>query len=125
MRLEPGGSLAPYNLVIAYCKKVGAGLRSIQEYVNENIGYLKNHHPFLQPLFEPRSPLVLRRYFVLNLLATSLLATPAFAQKPPRYAYTSFDVPGGTLPQPHVAATTRARSWATSTMPSAGSTATS
>ena len=40
-----------------------------------------------------------RRHFVLNLLAAAVLASPAYAGKPPQYKFTSFDVPGGTYTQ--------------------------
>jgi uncharacterized membrane protein len=46
--------------------------------------------------FSTRTLSMLRRDFVLNLLVASVLTSPALAQKPPRYKFTRFDVPGGT-----------------------------
>jgi hypothetical protein len=39
---------------------------------------------------------MLRRHFVLKLLAAGVLASPTLAQKAPQYVFTSFDPPGST-----------------------------
>jgi serine/threonine protein kinase/tetratricopeptide (TPR) repeat protein len=97
MRLEPGGSRAAWHLADACYRKVVAGLQFIHKLIDEHIVRLRNQRHFLPSLLDPRSPPMLRRHFVLNLLVTSVLASPALAQKPPRYAYTGFDAaPGAT-----------------------------
>jgi probable HAF family extracellular repeat protein len=96
MRLDPSGSLAARHLAEACLRKVVASLQSIHRLIDRHVVRLKDQCPFLQTLLDPRSLPMLRRHFVLKFLATAVLASPALAQKPPRYAYTSFDVPGST-----------------------------
>jgi probable HAF family extracellular repeat protein len=96
LRLEPGNSLAARHLASACLKKVVAGLRFIHRLIDEHVVRLRSPRPFLQSLLDPRSPPMLRRHFVLNLLAAGVLASPALAQKPIRYRFTSFDPPGST-----------------------------
>jgi probable HAF family extracellular repeat protein len=94
LRLEPHGRLAARYLAIACFKKVATGLRSVHRTIDRRIVRLPIPRPFLQTLLDPRSPPMLRRHFVLKLLAAGVLASPAYAQKPPRYVFTNLDVPG-------------------------------
>jgi probable HAF family extracellular repeat protein len=93
MRLEPGCRPAARHLAVACLKKVVAGLRLIHRSIDRHIVRLGSPRPFLQTLLDARSLPMLRRHFVLNLLAASVLASPALAG-PPRYVFTSLDVPG-------------------------------
>jgi probable HAF family extracellular repeat protein len=93
MRLDRGCSFAARHLAIACLKKVVAGLRLIRRSIDRHIVRLKSPRPFLQTLLDPRSLPMLRRHFVLKLLAASVLASPVLAGGI-RYKFTSFDVPG-------------------------------
>ncbi len=93
MRLDRGCSLAARHLGIACLKKVVAGLRFIRRSIDRHIVRLNSPRPFLQTLLDPRSLPMLRRHFVLKLLAVSVLASPVLAGGP-RYTFTSFDPPG-------------------------------
>jgi probable HAF family extracellular repeat protein len=97
LRLDPGGSLAARHLAVACYRKVVAGLQSIHKFIDARLIRLKDQRSFLQSLLDPRSLPMLRRHFVLKLLAAAVLASPALAQRPPRYAFTNLDVPGSTL----------------------------
>ena len=84
--------------------------------IDKHVVRLRSPRPFLQSLLDPRSPPMLRRHFVLNLLAAGVLASPAFAGKP-----RGTSSPASTFPaRLHAAATastTPARSWASSRTP--------
>ena len=95
MRLDRGCSLAARDLTIACFKKVVVGLQSIHRVIDRRIVRLKSPRPFLQTFLDPGSLPMLRRHFVLKLLAVSVLAAPALARGY-RYKFTSFDVPGAT-----------------------------
>jgi tetratricopeptide (TPR) repeat protein len=98
LRLEPGGSLAARHLADACYRKVVAGLLSVHKFIDIHLVRLRSPRPFLQSLLDPRSLPMLRRHFVLKLLAVGVLAAPALAGgKPPRYTLTSFNVPGSTF----------------------------
>src|SRR6185369_18074256 len=86
------------HLAEACFRKFIAGLQSIHNSIDAHVVRLKDQRPFLQTFLDPRSLPMLRRHFVLKLLATTILAAPALAAgKPPRYNFTSFDVPGSTF----------------------------
>jgi probable HAF family extracellular repeat protein len=97
MRLEPGSRLAARQLAVACLKKGIAGLRFVHRWIDRHIVRLKSPRPFLQSLLDPRSPPMLRRHIVLNLLVAGVLASPVLAGGS-HYVFTSFDVPGGTSP---------------------------
>jgi probable HAF family extracellular repeat protein len=93
IRLDRGCPLAARHLAIACLKKVVAGPQFIHRVIDKHIVRLKSPRPFLQTLLDPRSLPMLRRHFVLKLLAASVLASPVLAGGI-RYKFTSFDVPG-------------------------------
>jgi Flp pilus assembly protein TadD len=97
MRLDPGCSLAARHLADACYRKVVVGLVSIRNYIDAHVVRLRNQRPFLQCLLDPRSLPMLRRHFVLRLLAAGVLAAPALAGGHSQYVFTSFDVPGWTF----------------------------
>jgi tetratricopeptide (TPR) repeat protein len=99
LRVEPGCRLAARHLAEACFTKVVTGPQLIHRWIDRHIVRLSSPRPFLQYLFDPRSLPMLRRHFVLKLLAASVLASPALAQKPPRYVFTSFDPPGSSYTQ--------------------------
>jgi probable HAF family extracellular repeat protein len=95
MRSWPGCPLSARYLADACYRKVVAGLQSIHRLIDLHIVRLENQRPFLQTLLDPRSLPMLRRHFVLKLLAAGVLASPALVQAaPPQYVFTSFDPPG-------------------------------
>jgi probable HAF family extracellular repeat protein len=98
MRLDRSCSLAPRHLATACLKKVAFGLQFIHRVIDRHIVRLKSPRPFLQILLDPRSLPMLRRHFVLKLLAAAVIASPALAGGS-RYVFTSFDVPGSTATQ--------------------------
>jgi len=93
LRLEPRSSQAARYLAIACLRKVVVGFQFIHRSIDRNIVRLKSPRPFLQTLLDPRSLPMLRRHFVLKLLAASVLAAPVLAGGN-RYTFTSFDFPG-------------------------------
>jgi probable HAF family extracellular repeat protein len=96
MRLEPHSSLAARHLADACLRKVIVGLQFIHSLIDRHIVRLRSPRPFLQTLLDPRSPPMLRRHFVLNMLSAGVLASPVYAGKPPqppKYVFTSFDPP--------------------------------
>jgi serine/threonine protein kinase/tetratricopeptide (TPR) repeat protein len=96
LRFWPGCPVSTRNLADACYRKVVAGLLSIHRYIDAHVVRIRNQRPFLQCLLDPRSLRMLRRHFVLKLLAAGVLAAPALAGGHSRYVFTSFDVPGST-----------------------------
>jgi probable HAF family extracellular repeat protein len=96
MRLEPGCRLAARHLAYACFKKFVAGLLSIRKFIDRHVVRLNSQRAFLQSLLDPRSLPMLRRHFVLKLLASGVIASPALAGKPSRYVFTNYDAPGST-----------------------------
>ena len=113
LRLEPGSRLAIRQLAIAYFEKAASGLRRLYRTIHRHIVRLPSPRPFLQSLLDPRSLPMLRRHFVLKVLAAGLIASPALAGGI-RYRFTGFDVPGA-ITRPLATSTTSPRSWATVT----------
>ena len=91
-RLPSGGR----HLAKACLRKVVAGLRFVHRWIDRNIVRLRSPRPFLQTLLDPRSVPMLRRHFVLNLLASAVLAAQAQAQTGPGTIYYRY---GSTSPQ--------------------------
>jgi tetratricopeptide (TPR) repeat protein len=79
MRLEPGNRLAARYVTVACFKKVVVSLRFIHRLIDQNVVRLPRPRPFQQILLDPKSPPLLRRHFVLNLLAAAVIAAPARA----------------------------------------------
>src|SRR5262249_45014531 len=94
LRLEPGCRPPARHLAEACLRKVVVGLPFVHRWIAGHVVRLRSPRPFLQTLLDPRSPPMLRRHFVLNLLAAGVLASPAFAGKPTQYSYTSLQFPG-------------------------------
>jgi tetratricopeptide (TPR) repeat protein len=97
IRLMPGRSYTRSKLTAAYYRKAVARLQAIQEFLNEHVVRISGQRHFLQPLLDPRNPPMLRRCFVLNLLASGLLAATAHAQTGPGTIYYRY---GSTSPYP-------------------------
>lgn len=95
MRLEPGSPLAARALATVYLRKAVDGLQELHRFIDQRIVHLRNPRSVLQAFLNQGSPPMLRRHFILNMAATSVLASPALAQfgSRPRFSFISFDAP--------------------------------
>jgi probable HAF family extracellular repeat protein len=94
LRFWPGCPVSTRHLAEACFRRVIAGLLSIHNYIDAHVVRLRNPRPFLQCFLDPRSLSMLRRHFVLKLLAAGVLAAPVLAGGHSQYVFTSFDAPG-------------------------------
>ncbi|MFO0950578.1 MAG: tetratricopeptide repeat protein [Isosphaeraceae bacterium] len=80
LRNEPGSAAAARRLALACFAKAVNSVASVHDWMSRRVVRLGSPRPFVRSVLNPGSPPMLRRSFVLNLLAAAVIASPSHAQ---------------------------------------------